>query len=417
MKNTDKQIMDRSSSSPPCTDFIDLMNNTCDSLDDHHLKQRIGDNGVDEMVPSYDFQPIRPNTAAVGLSHDLAGSDFKPISTWPNKVLGSVDSTETAKVVPEKVYSNSDSDSETIMCEIDRTMKKHADTLLRVMEGVSARLTLLETRTHNLENLVDHLKVSVDKSHGSTHAKMSQLQNILVEVQSGVQLLKDKQEIVEAQLELSKLHVSKLDPKTQSAQLPAPLPLPLFPLSSSPSAATRSQFSPQQDPFCPPPSHSQPNQLPPLTQPPHQPPQYRQQAPPSSGYNPDEHPPYAMQSYLPIPPPQQATAGSAPSQHLYNAPHPQPSMLDGGGGGSSYSQLSNSDPLPMAAASSGTGSSSPRSESRVPINHVIDRVTTMGFPRDQVRETVRKLTENGQAVDLNVVLDKLMNEGALFGGR
>lgn len=96
---TDKQIMDVSSSSPPCTDFIDLMNNT-DSLDEHHLKQRIGDNGLeDEMVPSYDFQPIRPSTA-VGLSHDLAGSstctaaknlesasDFKPIPTWPNRVI------------------------------------------------------------------------------------------------------------------------------------------------------------------------------------------------------------------------------------------------------------------------------------------------------------------------------------------
>lgn len=35
----------------------------------------------------------------------------------------------------------------------------------------------------------------------------------------------------------------------------------------------------------------------------------------------------------------------------------------------------------------------------------------MGFPRDHVRATVRKLTDNGQAVDLNVVLDKLMNDG------
>lgn len=71
----------------------------------------------------------------------------------------------------------------TIMSEIiDRTMKKHTDTLLHVMEGVSARLSQLETRTHNLENLVDDLKVSVDNSHGSTDGKMRQLKNILVEV-------------------------------------------------------------------------------------------------------------------------------------------------------------------------------------------------------------------------------------------
>jgi hypothetical protein len=35
----------------------------------------------------------------------------------------------------------------------------------------------------------------------------------------------------------------------------------------------------------------------------------------------------------------------------------------------------------------------------------------MGFSKDQVRAVVRRLTENGQSVDLNIVLDKLMNGG------
>ncbi|KAG2246679.1 hypothetical protein Bca52824_086307, partial [Brassica carinata] len=47
--------------------------------------------------------------------------------------------------------------------------------------------------------------------HGNTDGKMRQLENIMLEVQSGVQLLKDKQEILEAQLQLSKLQVSKVD--------------------------------------------------------------------------------------------------------------------------------------------------------------------------------------------------------------
>jgi len=98
----DKQIMDLSSSSSlPSTDFIDLMNNH--DGDDHQKKQVIGDNGLDSkkevIVPSYDFHPIRPTTAA-RLSHsalDLAGSttrvnwsasDYKPVSTTsPNTVL------------------------------------------------------------------------------------------------------------------------------------------------------------------------------------------------------------------------------------------------------------------------------------------------------------------------------------------
>lgn len=47
----------------------------------------------------------------------------------------------------------------------------------------------------------------------------------------------------------------------------------------------------------------------------------------------------------------------------------------------------------------------------MPIDDVVDKVATMGFSREQVRATVRRLTENGQSVDLNIVLDKLMNDG------
>ncbi|CAL9219257.1 unnamed protein product [Arabidopsis halleri] len=476
-----QQIMDlSSSSSPPSSDFIDLMNN---HDDDHQKKQVIGDDGVDskkeEILPSYDFHPIRPTTAATRLSHsalDLAGStttstatrvhwsasDFKPVSTWG---LGSLDSIEPSKLVVSDKGQNVSILSEII----DRTMRKHTDTLLHVMEGVSARLSQLESRTHNLENLVDDLKVSVDNSLGSSDGKIRQLKNILVEVQSGVQLLKDKQEIVEAQLQLSKHQVSKVDQHTKThslhvhptAQSPTPVPMqqmPQFPIITSfplppssaaapsqpPSSQLPTHFSPQQEPYFPPPPPNQPPQTQTQHQPPYQsPPQH---PPPSSGYNPGEQQPYPMQSYPPIPPHQQPPAGSAPSQHFYNPPQPQPSMYDGAGGSNSgfpsgyssepypysgspmssakpphlsssktgYPQLSNSRPLPHAlpmvsAISSGGGSSSPRSENRAPIDDVIDRVTTMGFPRDQVRATVRKLTENGQAVDLNVVLDKLMN--------
>lgn len=87
------------------------------------------------------------------------------------------------------------------------------------------------------------------------------------------------------------------------------------------------------------------------------------------------------------------------------------SQSQSGGG---YPQLPTARVLPHAvptpsgvsdrSGSAGTGN-------KVPIDDVIDRVTSMGFPRDHVRATVRKLTDNGQAVDLNVVLDKLMNDG------
>lgn len=82
--------------------------------------------------------------------------------------------------------------------------------------------------------------------------------------------------------------------------------------------------------------------------------------------------------------------------------------------GSSYPQLPTARVLPQAlptasGISGGSGSAGPGN--RVPVDDVVDKVTSMGFPRDHVRATVRRLTENGQAVDLNIVLDKLMNDG------
>lgn len=87
--------------------------------------------------------------------------------------------------------------------------------------------------------------------------------------------------------------------------------------------------------------------------------------------------------------------------------------------GSGYPQLPTARILPhaLSTASGVGGGGSSGSGNRVPLDDVIDKVTSMGFPRDHVRATVRKLTENGQSVDLNVVLDKLMNEGEAPLGR
>lgn len=92
-------------------------------------------------------------------------------------------------------------------------------------------------------------------------------------------------------------------------------------------------------------------------------------------------------------------------------PSPFSSTTNTSGGGSSssnYQRLPTAQILPQAQPAGPTGAAT---GNRVPVDDVVDKVVTMGFSRDQVRATVRKLTENGQSVDLNVVLDKLMNEG------
>ncbi|GKV37252.1 hypothetical protein SLEP1_g45305 [Rubroshorea leprosula] len=540
----DKQIMDLTASSSSNDsisgkDFMDLMSHTKDEGDHGNPSKTtsiaVVDNGIkmDEIFPSYDFQPIRPSTNNLDEVSGIGGSANSRIwSSVDSKTTkyGSLHSIEPAKIL-EKDRNAVDMG---MVAEIDRTMKKHSDSLMHVLEGVSARLTQLETRTRELEDSVDDLKVSVGNSQGSMDGKMRQLENILREVQTGVQVVKDKQEVMEAQLQLGKLQVSKADQpsETQSAMLtdfvkqaasapqqshqPLPpagsypqsqpqvpaspvIPPPALPQQSLPPPAQHPNQFPQnqilsvlqRDPsYFPPPVQTQeaPNQqyqLPPIQQPqpppaapPHQPPQPPSQPqysqPPGAPLQPQHQPPLGHHPEEPLPPynpsqgyapnlrqpPSQQPSGSAPAQQYYGAPphmyDPPPSRPSSGfstgfippsvptepyayggtssqyssgatmkaqqipplpmpqSGGSGYPQLPTARVLPHAlptASGVGSGSSSPRSGNRVPIDDVIDKVTSMGFPRDHVRATVRKLTESGQSVDLNMVLDKLMNDG------
>lgn len=567
----DKQIMDLTHGSSSTKDFLDLMKNEPPQQQHHHHHQHHHEhdhdhehddedeeksrgNGIskDDIVPSYDFQPIRPLSASNYDSAPNFGAAFsRPWNSDSNsnasppiiKNYSSLDSLEPAKVIVEKDRSAFDA---SILSEIDRTVKKHMENMLHVLEGVSARLTQIETRTHNLENSMDDLKVSVGNNHGNTDGKLRQLENILREVQSGVQTVKDKQDIMQAQLQLAKLQVSKTDqqsemqthsaitpppvqqqqaasaPVQSQPQLPTPTPTPAnlpqsIPVVPPPNAPPQpppqqglpppvqvpNQFShnqissaPQRDSYFPPPVQSQeaPNQQYqlPLSQqqhpqpgaPPHQQyqqtphPQYpqpaphlpQQQPPPLPSMNPPqlqsslghhvEEPPYGPpQNYPPNvrQPPSQSPTGPPPQQFYGTPPHPyeQPSGRTSSGyssgygtssgpaeqyryvgppqyggalkpqqvptassvapsGGSGYPQLPTARVLPQAiptASAVSGGSGSPGTGGRVPVDDIVDKVATMGFPRDHVRATVRKLTENGQSVDLNAVLDRLMNDG------
>ncbi|KAI8019773.1 hypothetical protein LOK49_LG04G03622 [Camellia lanceoleosa] len=529
----DKQIMDLSNSQNN-SDFIDLENH-------------IGSGKKEEIVPSYDFQPIRPIVASqqsnldssnVGGTRVWNSADSKSNTTAAGVDVGvgirnysSLESIEPATVISEKDHNVNNA---ALVSEIDRTMKKHADNLLHVLEGVSARISQLESRTRHLESSMDDLKISVGNNHEGTDGYLRQMENILREVQAGVQVIKDKQDIVEGQLQVSKVEQQS---ETQSAvqsdslQLAASVaqqsrqqlhpPAIIQPQPNAPPTASQqnlptsvqlpNQFPPNQIPYMPqretyfaPVGQTQehtnqqyqlppPQQLQPLLpappqqqyQPPPHPPQYSQPPPPpqlhpslpavnpsqpqqpSLGHHPEEvpyppplnyppslrqppHPPsgnpYGAPSHMYEPPSSRPnsgfstaygpTSGTNEPSYPYNGPPPQyggggpPSLgsggsmkqqqqlssaaAQGGGGGPNYPQLPTARILPHAlptASGVGGGSGSSGSGNRVPIDDVVDKVTGMGFTRDQVRATVRKLTENGQAVDLNVVLDKLMNDG------
>ncbi|KAI4387744.1 hypothetical protein MLD38_000150 [Melastoma candidum] len=503
------QYMEKQSMNLPAAnhnDFIDLGTPT----DSNPQGERI--------LPSYDFHPIRPSSTC---SIPSVVQDYS-----------SMDSFDPAKLITEKDRRSLDT---TLMSEIDQMMKKHTDNLIHALEGVGVRLTQLETRARNLENFVDDLKASVGNNHGSSDGKMRQLENILREVQTGVQFISDKQEILETQFQFANVQVSPPNSQTDtlkhspgepvqpSPSLPAqpfqqpphgpppqsipalltpnvsPPPAPLAVSQPNPPLATPAQVlnqfappqippAPQTEAYFPLPGHGQNLEAPTQQQqyqfpsaqlphpphhqyPPHSQPQYPSpsqsaqlhpsgpQIPqpqlghraeestclPPQTFQPNIHQPPSQTPSGPSPPPQQYYGGapaiyeatppllsssgftpgyghpSRPSEPSYGSgpqygsgsaaksqQHPQ-----GGGMGISYSQLPTARILPQAlptASVVASGSGSGTSGNRVPIDDVVDKVTSMGFSRDQVRATVRRLTDDGQAVDLNTVLDKLMND-------
>ncbi|KAM2964356.1 hypothetical protein FF2_022151 [Malus domestica] len=202
----DKQIMNLSQGSKQKQhqndDFIDRMKmntNTNNNRrkdeggeEEHQVGGTGNGNGISkkefqEMLPSYDFQPIRPvigasspsrsfdaapNLGGGGATRAWNSGESKSNTTSPIRSYGLMDSLEPGKLILEKDRNAA------IVSVIDQTMKKHTDNLLHVLESVSARLTQLESRTRNLENSVDDLKISVGNNHGNTDGTMRQLEDL-----------------------------------------------------------------------------------------------------------------------------------------------------------------------------------------------------------------------------------------------
>ncbi|KAJ7550487.1 hypothetical protein O6H91_07G103300 [Diphasiastrum complanatum] len=167
---------------------------------------------------------------------------------------------------------------------VDRVMKKYADSILLLLGNMSERTSQLESTTQQLEYSVQMLKASVTDSHGDTHGKLQVLENLLREVQTGVQVLRDKQEIVEHHSQLAKLQLksdapgnissssstSEGPPKfvTQGNQPELSMKQPLSaPCQQQQIRSPPATIQQQQLPSLPPPAAYQQQQLPPLPQP------------------------------------------------------------------------------------------------------------------------------------------------------
>ncbi|KAG6542120.1 hypothetical protein Mapa_016472 [Marchantia paleacea] len=564
-------------------------------------------NFSDDVLPSFDFQPIRTsgapplktsNTGAGRMEESRSRQASPPpsyTSYEPMQVRRSREPPPTYETpLPRSQEHEKESFETATVAAVERTMKKYADNLLRVLEGMTGRLSQLESSTQRLEHLYGEIRNAVVNNHGEIDGKLRSLENHILEVQRGVQLLRDRQELAEAQSQLAKLQaVTKSDVAPHSSAPSAPPPvveqlpelsrassgkalleasqelmsnmassshyqqpqpqqlqqlhLPSIPSHSQPQSLPQKQQQQQPQPQAqqhqsqqqqlhqgppmqhqsevshqslhqqqqpppplPPPqqmSHSQQHPPPPPPPPPSQmtmPFYSQQQQPPPQLQAPPPMPTYGHQQEAPaynqhpqgphhVPPPPQSYPSDLPSYHpsnygppgsglaqpprqssqippsshiqqqhsvsmydpslarngsgqlalpppylpqaqqvsnspiyepqspgsgypssSYRVAQPVPSAPSGGGGGG-YPRLPVAQPLPHALPAGGSGGgppgTPPLSTNRVPIDEVIDKVTAMGFSKDQVRAVVRRLTENGQSVDLNIVLDKLMNGG------
>lgn len=92
---------------------------------------------------------------------------------------GVLQSHELTKTSHEKEKSAHDI---AFVAEIDHTVKRYADNLMNALEGLSSRLSKIESRTHHMENSVDELKVAIENNNGSTDGKLKQIENVLKEV-------------------------------------------------------------------------------------------------------------------------------------------------------------------------------------------------------------------------------------------
>lgn len=117
----------------------------------------------------------------------------------------------------------------------------------------------------------------------------------------------------------------------------------------------------------------------------------------AGGPPPPPPPPSNMGGYPPsgmgLPPQLSAPGGMGPGYHPHAAHH---APVTG---------------PPQRARNPAAPASLQNQSMKVSMEKVVDDFANMGFTRDQVRGVIRELTEAGQGVDLNVVLDRLMNGG------
>ncbi|VAH79798.1 unnamed protein product [Triticum turgidum subsp. durum] len=128
------------------------------------------------------------------------------------------------------------------------------------------------------------------------------------------------------------------------------------------------------------------------------------------GIPPSQPPPQHNMQRQQLPPPGQGSFGPPPSKGAYPpqyAPqgHPQ-------GYNTSYGGYPPNDPSAAQAPQMPPGSSHHHMMRGHPYGDMIEKAITMGYPRDQVLNVIQRMTDSGQQIDFNALLDRLNESGS-----
>ncbi|WVZ68801.1 hypothetical protein U9M48_017693 [Paspalum notatum var. saurae] len=123
-----------------------------------------------------------------------------------------------------KAYEQESYGKEDVLSAVERCMKKYADNLLRSLEGITSRLSQLEIYCYKLERSIGELRSDVLR--GETDHRLKSLEKHLHEVHRSIQILRDKQELAEAQKELAKFQLTQDAPKKKEDVLTPSIPEP-----------------------------------------------------------------------------------------------------------------------------------------------------------------------------------------------
>ena len=347
---------------------------------------------------------------------------------------------------PSQGLDLSGSSTETVVAY---ALKALTEEFLGKVDIMTQSFQKMEDRLDKMEQKVEQHTMAVNALSASADKNFETLGSTVREIVRSVQLLKDKQELFDAQQEIARATVTAkggealAEPEPQEESGEATETSALSDLDSSEEEEealervrkkgkgklrrtslkkqrARAATAPEGAAAAPPPPHPQAMAPPPAGKP---------SFSPGSGFAPaagSSMPPPQQPGFAPaagssMPPPQQPgfqAYGAPPPPPPRHQPAPQyhpglpaPVLPPPAAYGAPPPPAARPPPGPPPPPRQDPSSGGQVSSSRVPIERVVEDVAAMGFARHQVRDTVRRLTESGEAVDLNKVLDSLMSSG------